>query len=57
MGAIFKFAPDVAASSYGRDAIFFITMKYLLRGYFLGVLTHTTAWVPLWGGEQTQVLV
>ena len=25
--------------------------------YFLGVLTHTTAWDRLWGGEQTQVLL
>ena len=29
------------------------TRKYPLRGYFLGVLTHTTAWDQLWGGEQT----
>ena len=34
-----------------------ITRKYPLRGYFLGVLTHTTAWDRLWEGEQTQVLV
>ena len=33
------------------------TRKYPLRGYFLGVLTHTTAWDRLWGGEQTQVWV
>ena len=29
-----------------------MTRKYPLRGYFLGVLTHTTAWDRLWGGEQ-----
>ena len=28
-----------------------ITRKYPLRGYFLGVLTHTTAWDRLWGGD------
>ena len=27
------------------------TRKYPLRGYFLGVLTHTTAWDRLWGGD------
>ena len=30
-----------------------LTRKYLLRGYFLGVLTHTTAWDRLWGGDET----
>ena len=28
-----------------------MTRKYPLRGYFLGVLTHTTAWDRLWGGD------
>ena len=28
-----------------------ITRKYSLRGYILGVLTHTTAWDGLWGGD------
>ena len=28
-----------------------LTRKYLLRGYILGVLTHTTAWDRLWGGD------
>ena len=27
------------------------TRKYPLRGYILGVLTHTTAWDQLWGGD------
>ena len=27
------------------------TRKYPLRGYFLGVLTYTTAWDRLWGGD------
>ena len=31
--------------------IFVITRKYPLRGYILGVLTHTTAWDRLWGGD------
>ena len=29
------------------------TRKYPLRGYILGVLTHTTAWDRLWGGDGT----
>ena len=29
----------------------FLIRKYPLRGYFLGVLTHTTAWDRLWGGD------
>ena len=28
-----------------------ITRKYPLRRYILGVLTHTTAWDQLWGGD------
>ena len=32
---------------------FYMTRKYPLRGYFLGVLTHTTAWDQLWGGDET----
>ena len=27
------------------------TRKYLLCGYILGVLTHTTAWDRHWGGD------
>ena len=30
---------------------FKVTRKYPLRGYILGVLTHTTAWDRLWGGD------
>ena len=29
------------------------TRKYPLRGYILGVLTHTTALEQLWGGDET----
>ena len=29
-----------------------VTRKYPLRGYFLGVLAHTTAWDRLWGGDE-----
>ena len=36
---------------------FFVTRKYLLRGYILGVLTHTTAWDQNWGGDETLKLV
>ena len=31
----------------------FLIRKYPLRGYFLGVLAHTTAWDRLWGGDET----
>ena len=31
----------------------FVTRKYSLRGYILGVLTHTTALDQLWGGDET----
>ena len=30
-----------------------ITRKYPLRGYILGVLTHTTTLDRLWGGDET----
>ena len=33
------------------------TRKYPLRGYILGVLTHTTAWDRNWGGDETLKLV
>ena len=44
------------ASAVGEDrqpidvSPFLITRKYPLRGYFLGVLTHTTAWDQTLGG-------
>ena len=31
---------------------FFITRKYLLRGYILGVLTHITDWDRHWGVDE-----
>ena len=31
----------------------YVTRKYPLRRYILGVLTHTTAWDRLWGGDYT----
>ena len=34
-----------------------VTRKYPLRGYILGVLTHTTAWDRHWGGDETLKLV
>ena len=33
------------------------TRKYLLHGYILGVLTHTTAWDQHWGDDETLKLV
>ena len=34
-------------------ANFIYTRKYPLRGYILGVLTHTNALDRLWGGDET----
>ena len=36
-----------------NELVSMITRKYLLRGYILGVLTHTTALDRLWGGDET----
>ena len=42
----------------GKQAIYILlTRKYPLRGYILGVLTHTTAWELHWGGDETLKLV
>ena len=38
---ISKLNPDMILQS---EMKLYFTRKYLLRGYFLGVLTHTTAW-------------
>ena len=38
---------------YGVSLLYCITRKYPLRGYILGVLTHTTALDRLWGGDGT----
>ena len=38
-------------SKYPENDFLGITRKYPLRGYILGVLTNTTAWDPLWGGD------
>ena len=48
--------------TFYENAILFLqkyhnTRKYPLRGYFLGVLTHTTAWDRLWRGDETERLV
>ena len=37
----------------GEVINFEVTRKYPLRRYILGVLTHTTAWDRLWGGDGT----
>ena len=38
-------------SGFFRIYEFEITRKYPLRGYILGVLTHTTDWDRLWEGD------
>ena len=43
--------PNVT-KSYQFSKILY-TRKYPLRGYILGVLTHTTAWDRHWGGDIT----
>ena len=41
---------------YWNDSEICITRKYPLRGYFLGALTHTTAWDRLLVGEVFLIL-
>ena len=37
-----------------QTLVLYHTRKYPLRGYILGVLTHTTALDQLWGGDETE---
>ena len=48
---------DVIILYIQKIMIVFFTRKYLLRGYILGVLTHTTAWDQHWGGDEILKLV
>ena len=46
---------NLVLKSFGKAAKFhFLTLgrKYLLHGYILGMLTHTTAWDQHWGGDE-----
>ena len=36
---------------FHSQTILYITREHLLHGYILGVLTQTTAWDQLWGGD------
>ena len=47
---------ELFKKKYVSSSKFSFTRKYLLRGYFLGVLTHTTAWDRLWGGDETLIM-
>ena len=49
--SIFFYNDYLACIKY--SSILKLTRKYPLRGYFLGVLTHTTAWDRLWRGDET----
>ena len=40
-----------------KDVDFLLTRKYLLCGYILGVLKHTTAWDHHWEGDEILKLV
>ena len=48
---------NVCVFAYGQAcsvaSTFVKTRKYSLRGYILGVLTHTTARDQQWGGDAT----
>ena len=50
---------DINTNSFGvrwKDTVtvkILRTRKYPLRGYILGVLTHTTALDRVWGGDET----
>ena len=35
------------------ELLLFLTKKYPLGGYILGVLTNITAWDRLWGDDET----
>ena len=35
----------------GKNVFMIKTRKCPLRGYFLGVVTHTNVWDQLWGGD------
>ena len=48
-----KLAPHLTTSKYDIKNAFILTRKYLLQGYILGVLTHTTAWDQQWGGDES----
>ena len=47
----FDLQPDTI--DYDLNQLSLVTRKYPLRGYILGVLTHTTAWDRHWGGDET----
>ena len=47
-----EMAPKSLSLRFVENIVYF-TRKYPLRGYFLGVLTHTTAWDQLQGGDET----
>ena len=46
-------AHPVCLTPIFKMMFFLNTRKYPLRGYILGVLTHTTALDRLWGGDET----
>ena len=53
----FKFVAVLRKNEDKTFVNFFITRKYPLRGYILGVLTHTTTWDRHRGGDETLKLV
>ena len=46
-----KFAKFLIWFQYFYFLLYIPTRKYPLRWYILGVLSHTTAWNQLWGGD------
>ena len=45
--------PPIEKDHEFRKLLLDVTRKYPLRGYILGVLTHTIALDRLWGGDET----
>ena len=49
----FPYVNQWAQSVFDLISLYVSTRKYPLRGYILGVLTHTTAWDRYWRGDET----
>ena len=48
-----KMGQPVKNGTWYKKCTLAFTRKYPLRGYILGVLTHTTAWDRHWRGDET----
>ena len=50
---LYGLTSGIEISNIVSKIMYLKTRKYPLRGYILGVLTHTTALDRLWGGDGT----